>query len=419
MMDKNKQAMEKNMKIATILFAYNRSRHTRTVLEALRESEVMTDKLFVFQDGIKNNTDVKEWKKVSDVIHGITFCDTEVMIEQANKGLANSIIDGVNYVFQNYDAVIVLEDDCVPHPKFITYMIQSLNKYETEQKVYSIGGYAWPIELKKDEEDAYFCQRISSCGWGTWRSRWKQFERDYMLLKKIIQNPESKRRLDTWGLDLPGQLNGNITGECDSWAVFWALKVIEKDGYCLSPYESLITNIGFDGTGVHSGTLYIDRKYREKDNMKDYILPDHIECSHECMDAFRELFYKTPIQDIFRTYQNLLITLLNNLRSNKYTEKLFERFYGKTISVWGTGKICDYLLEELKHRCTVECIIMSMPAYERYHEIPVLSIKDIPDTVEEIIIIPFYELDKITNTVKNAEKKVKLTGFDEILTSKV
>ena len=215
-MDKNKQAMEKNMKIATILFAYNRSRHTRTVLEALRESEVMTDKLFVFQDGIKNNTDVKEWKKVSDVIHGITFCDTEVMIEQANKGLANSIIDGVNYVFQNYDAVIVLEDDCVPHPKFITYMIQSLNKYETEQKVYSIGGYAWPIELKKDEEDAYFCQRISSCGWGTWRSRWKQFERDYMLLKKIIQNPESKRRLDTWGLDLPGQLNGNITGECDS-----------------------------------------------------------------------------------------------------------------------------------------------------------------------------------------------------------
>ena len=62
---------------------------------------------------------------------------------------------------------------------------------------------------------------------------------------------------------------------------------------------------------------------------------------------------------------------------------------------------------------------MSMPAYERYHEIPVLSIKDIPDTVEEIIIIPFYELDKITNTVKKAEKKVKLTGFDEILTSKV
>lgn len=98
---------------------------------------------------------------------------------------------------------------------------------------------------------------------------------------------------------------------------------------------------------------------------------------------------------------------------------MFESFYGKTISVWGTGKICDYLLEELKDRCTVACIIMSTPASEQYHEIPVVSVQNMPDSVEEIIVIPFYELDKLRNKVINAGKKVKLTGFDEMLKRKI
>lgn len=407
------------MKIATILFTYNRSRHAKMVLEALEHNEVIPEKLYIFQDGVKASTDIQEWNRVGGLIRKVSFCDTEVIISRKNKGLADSVITGLNQVFKKYDAVIVLEDDCVPHPKFMSYMYGSLKKYNNEKKVYSVGGCAWPVDISQVGADAYFCQRISSCGWGTWKDRWDQFEIDYLLLKRILQNSQTTERLNIWGPDLPDHLTGNITGKCDSWAVFWALKVIEKDGYCLSPYESLITNIGFDGTGVHSGNCKVEWRQRDESNLNDYILPECIECSQECKNAFQYMFSATSVSDKFRTYQNLLITLLNNLRSNKYTEKLFERFYGKTISVWGTGKICDYILEELKHRCTVECIIMSMPAYERYHEIPVLSIKDIPDTVEEIIIIPFYELDKITNTVKNAEKKVKLTGFDEILTSKV
>ncbi len=407
------------MKIATILFTYNRSMHTKTVLRAMQENELMTEKLYIFQDGIKNDTDRAEWGRVSDVIKSVSFCDTEVFIAQKNKGLANSIIDGVSFVLQKYDAVIVLEDDCVPHPKFISFMMQSLTKYENEQKVYSIGGCAWPVDLKNTENDAYFCQRISSYGWGTWKNRWDQYERDYMLLKKILQNPEAKQRLDIWGPDLAEQLKGNITGDCDSWAVFWALKVIEKNGYCLSPYESLITNIGFDGTGVHCGTLYIDRKYRAKSNMSDFVLPEHIKCSEECKNTFCGMLYRTPVRDMFRSYQDLLISLLNNLRSSGCIQKMFESFYGKTISVWGTGKICDYLLEELKDRCTVACIIMSTPASEQYHEIPVVSVQNMPDSVEEIIVIPFYELDKLRNKVINAGKKVKLTGFDEMLKRKI
>ena len=44
------------MKIAIALFVYDRSYHTNKVLEALKENTVLPEKLFIFQDGIKPET---------------------------------------------------------------------------------------------------------------------------------------------------------------------------------------------------------------------------------------------------------------------------------------------------------------------------------------------------------------------------
>ena len=53
------------MKIATILFTYNRSEHTKKVLDALKENSVLPEKLYVFQDGLKIETHKEEWEKVN------------------------------------------------------------------------------------------------------------------------------------------------------------------------------------------------------------------------------------------------------------------------------------------------------------------------------------------------------------------
>lgn len=403
------------MKIATILFTYNRSVHTKTVLQALFENEVLPEKLFVFQDGKKESTNLEEWEKVNKEINKVSYSNVEVVVSQKNKGLADSIISGLEQVFREYDAVVVLEDDCVPHPKFMSYMIDCLKKYEKEKDVYSVSGYAWPIDITQNGEDAYFCQRFSSLGWGTWKDRWNQFERDYSLLKRILRDSHAKERLDIWGADLQSHLVGNITGKCDSWAVFWALKVIEKNGYCLSPFESLIENIGFDGTGVHSGTEKIRNKYRDKDNLEDYILPDSISCSQECMDAFRDMLTATPTVDKFRAYQDLLISLLEKLQLNGGRADAFSKFNDKEIAIWGPGKICDFLIKELDGICNVRCIIQSKPTSDKYRDIPVIMIEDLPDNIEEIIVIPFYDIEKLERKTKNCHHKVKLIGFDTLL----
>lgn len=97
------------MKIATLLFTYHRSYHTGEVLNALRKNTVLPQKLFVFQDGLKSNEDDREWKQVHKLINEIDWCDTEIIVSDMNRGLAVSIVSGINYVFKEYDAIIVLE----------------------------------------------------------------------------------------------------------------------------------------------------------------------------------------------------------------------------------------------------------------------------------------------------------------------
>lgn len=405
------------MDIATIIFTYNRPEHTAKVLEGLKGSEKPPSKLIIFQDGIKETTDISDWEKVGEIISKVEWCDTEIHITPENRGLADSIIAGVSYAFEKYDAVIVLEDDCVPHPKFMTYMIDGLNKYEAYKQVYSIGGGdTWPINLTKEKEDAYFCGRISSLGWGTWKDRWAQFERDYMLLKRIRNDPESNERLCTWGNDLENHLIGNITGQCDSWAVFWALKVIEKGGYCLMPYESLISNIGCDGTGVHSGTYEVNIDYRSADNMDDLILPDEVRFSDECKEAYKELLTVTPRIERYRCYQNILISWVEMKQRGGLLKSIGED-KNKAIAAWGKGPICDLLISELEGRDErIEYIIESIRGEEQYHGIPVVSIDGLPESIKTIVVIPVYDMEKINRKIEESGKKFNaVVGIDQLI----
>ena len=109
------------MKTGIAVFAYNRSRHLQQVLDGLQKNRNV-DKLYMFQDGLKCEAHRREWEKVRDVIKNITWCEVQSSFAEENRGLADSIVEGINHVLAENDAVIVLEDDCVPAPDFIDFM---------------------------------------------------------------------------------------------------------------------------------------------------------------------------------------------------------------------------------------------------------------------------------------------------------
>lgn len=402
------------MRIGTVLFVYQRDEHSRKVLEALSQNDVLPEKLYIFQDGMTEKTDYFRWNKVRELIQDIGWCDTEVCISPQNKGLARSVIDGVNYALQDCDAVIVLEDDCVPHPKFMSFMVSALNKYAEKEQVYSISGYAWPVEVQKNETDAYFTGRISSWGWGTWKNRWSKYESDYQMLAKIKKDADLSDQFHVWGEDLESHLLGNVKGTCNSWAVFWALTVIKNKGFCLAPYQSLIENIGFDGTGVHCGADKIQQKLRRWDDCQDMILPEAVEFPVGYRMSFSRHFAWVSPELKLSCYNKILTEWIQLMQQKISMREVLIKNNITKVSVWGKGRICDLLLQEFHDGIDVISIIESSPSMDEYNGIKVVDVTGISNETQVVIIIPIYDMEKILAITKDAVT-CRMLGIDGLL----
>lgn len=406
------------MDIATLLFTYNRPHHTEKVLNALKVNEIIPSKLIIFQDGTKESTNICDWEAVGQIVKQIDWCDVEIYISSVNKGLAESVITGVTCALNRYDAVIVLEDDCVPHPQFMSYMISGLNKYVEKKQVYSVGGYAWPVVVQKNGADAYFTGRISSWGWGTWKDRWAQYERDYLMLAKIKKEDELLTRFHIWGEDLESHLLGNVKGTCDSWAVFWALTVIKNEGYCLAPYQSLIENIGFDGSGVHCGMRKPEQNLCKWDKCHDIVLPEKIEFPIDCETEFSDFFAWTAPEVKLSCYNKILANWIWLMKKDfSVAEYLLKQDIYK-VSVWGRGKLCDMLCSEFSNKIDIISIIESKPSVDEYKGIPVVSVGEIPAESQMIIVIPVYDMYRIQKKVDSMILH-KIVGIDSLIDSSI
>ena len=236
------------------MFAYNRLDHIRRTLEALRKNELATvSELYVFSDGPRSEADQEKVRAVRELIRTISGFHTVTIIEQeANRGLARSIIDGVTTVVEKHGQVIVLEDDMITSPYFLRYMNEALHMYRNDERVISIHGYIYPIETLLPE--TFFLKGADCWGWATWKRGWNLFEPDGLKLLHELRTRNLARRFDfdgTYGYT--SMLESQVNGLNDSWAIRWYASAFLKDKVTLYPGRSLVCNIGVDASGTHCG----------------------------------------------------------------------------------------------------------------------------------------------------------------------
>lgn len=399
------------MRVGTILFTYHRSEHTKRVLDGLEKNCLLPEKLYIFQDGIAERTNVDEWNQVSRLIQNVKWCDTQVYIARENIGLAKSVTTGISLVLKECDAVIVLEDDCIPDPHFMQFMVSALETYQEKKEVYSVSGYAWDVSLTQNENDAYFNGRACSLGWGTWRDRWSQYEEDYGILKKIRKDPVARKRLSIWGNDLETMLENKLEGENDSWAVFWALKVIEKGGYCLNSYQQLIHNIGFDGSGENSGVALDRYRKPERTFGKEICFPQQIQITQECEEEFAFLYAGKHGREKIESYRKLLIKWLKMKQAGKGL-KITEK-QKRGLAVWGKGEMLECLMQDAA--LSVKCIVETRPRMEAYQGIPIVSVYELPEDIQNVIVIPYFDISIIKHKLNKLRPDISVIGLDELM----
>jgi SAM-dependent methyltransferase len=239
--------------IPVALVAYNRPEHTRQVLKALADHGIRN--LHVFLDGPKGNGDEQAVRETRRVVEGFPGIRPEIHAEERNRGLAKSIMAAANTLFADHEHMALLEDDCVPQKHCFDFMARALDRYRDDSHVFGISGYSVPMTpeiLSQYPYDAYFCPRIGSWGWATWKRAWNLMETDIVAAcRKAL---DARIDLSQGGNDIPHSLEGLLQGHVkDVWTLHWVLTVYLNRGQFLYPTVSHIDNIGMDGTGVHCG----------------------------------------------------------------------------------------------------------------------------------------------------------------------
>lgn len=276
-----------------VLFVYNRPYHTRRTLEALSKNELaMQSDLFIFADGAKENASSEQLLQIEEtrkVIREKQWCkNVEIIESPKNKGLADSIIEGVTKIINQYGKIIVLEDDLLTGKYFLNYMNDALDKYKNEAKVWHITSWRDPIATS-NPNGSFFYPVMDCWGWATWADRWQHYKKDCAFFKKKF-NGKMRKAFNIDGTDkgMWQQILDNETGKINTWAIFWYATIFLNNGLCLAPCSSLVRNIGFDNSGEHCG-INSFQEISQSVDVRVLQLPDAVEVDkneYEKMKSF-------------------------------------------------------------------------------------------------------------------------------------
>lgn len=311
------------------VFVYNRPDHTKLTIEALRRNKYARESdLFIFSDGAKITGDPGRDRDTENKVNAVRdyiatiggFRNVTLNLRESNYGLAKNLIEGITEILSRYSRIIVLEDDIITSPAFLTYMNLALERYELVKKVYTVSGYSYikGYNRKPDLPETYFLPISCSWSWGTWKDRWEHFDAEASGWERLFKDPRERKRFDFGGFyDYSNMLKAQMQHDIDSWAIRWYWSIYKKEGLTLFPLKSYVRNNGFDGSGVHTiGTppREIGMVLNEKE---DILFPEKIEVNGRIQRMAQRSLDEGMIVRCYRRAKNIISSLLKCADRNR------------------------------------------------------------------------------------------------------
>jgi hypothetical protein len=244
------------MKTPVALIIFNRPNTTERVFEAIRQAR--PPKLFVIADGPRQDK-IGEAQKCADaraIIDRVDW-DCEVLTDYSDINLGCKVrpATGIDWVFQQVEAAIILEDDCLPDPTFFTFCDELLEKYKYDTRLMAIAGSNFQFESKRTNDSYYFSRYPHCWGWATWRRAWQFFDVDMKIWPNVREGNWLRDILDSdsevafWQKNFDSICDRSVTSV---WDYQWTFACWIQNGLTILPNVNLTSNIGFGDGATHT-----------------------------------------------------------------------------------------------------------------------------------------------------------------------
>jgi hypothetical protein len=241
-----------------LIVTYDRLEHLKKTITSLRSNiyAEYTD-LFIASDHQRTDSEATKVAGVRRYLKGIGgFKSVTVFEREKNFGVVDNSNFALQVIFDTFDRFIIMNDDLVTAPGFLKFTNEAFERYGNSERVFSITGYCPPIRIPSAYRfDAFFLGRMSAWGCGMTKERYDSIRgitrKEY---DKLVADKELSQAFTRGGgEDLLVMLREVAYGSLEAWDVRCMYTQFMKGQYTVYPVQSLIQNIGFDGTGMHCG----------------------------------------------------------------------------------------------------------------------------------------------------------------------
>lgn len=219
--------------------------------------DIKPKKLYLACDGPRANV-AGEDEKVENtrkaILEQINWdCNIKTLFQEKNIGCGRGVFTAINWLFENEEYGIILEDDCIASPSFFRYAEEMLVKYKNDMRIGMIAGHNSITNIEYPY--SYIFSRYKSCwGWATWRRAWENMNfdmswRDTKLANSVINN------MGDIGRDVSGwkfKINAIDNNFVSAWDWQWYFSLSAQNQLCIYPALNQISNIGNDKEATHT-----------------------------------------------------------------------------------------------------------------------------------------------------------------------
>jgi hypothetical protein len=253
-MNEEDNIIKYNLKTPVAMFVFNRPDTTFRVFEEIRLAR--PPKLYLIADGPRSGKvgEKEKCEEVRSIIDNVDWpCEVKKNYSDINLGCKFRVSTGINWVFENEEEAIILEDDCLPHPSFFRFCEELLERYRHDERIGMISGDNYLFNLKPRDASYYFSTYPHIWGWASWRRAWNNYDveiklwkqlKDSIFVKDILRN---RIAIIYWTTIF----NQVYDGKIDTWDYQWVFTCWHKNYLSVTASVNLVSNIGFDNEATH------------------------------------------------------------------------------------------------------------------------------------------------------------------------
>ena len=239
--------------IAFIIF--NRPESTRKVFDAIRTAR--PQQLYIIADAPRSNypDDIAKCAATRAIIEEVDWdCQVFKNYADRNMGCGLRVSSGLDWVFEQVESAIILEDDCLPDRTFFPYCTELLAHYQDDERIVHISGNNFQFGQQRGEASYFYSHYTHMWGWATWRRAWQHYDYDITNWSDLRSTDWLDTRLDTlaavanWRQIFDQMYDAKI----DTWDYQWTFACWQNNGLCIHPQVDLVSNIGFTPEGTHT-----------------------------------------------------------------------------------------------------------------------------------------------------------------------